>query len=101
MLEPIKGMWKEKRVSVCIDGWLLVRCAEEANHRFLGSDREWINILECCKCKESYKEQLLYCRQAHGLHQRGWISKCGAIITDNAHACKSAGVIVESSHPHI
>lgn len=56
----------------------MARCTKKAYHKFHGGHKKWTNVPKCCKYGGSYYEQVLYYREAYGLHKKRWASKYGA-----------------------
>ncbi|CAN6707289.1 unnamed protein product [Malus baccata var. baccata] len=98
-LQPIKRTWSTKGVSLCSDGWT------DAQRRPL------INIMATCEsgpmflrainCEGEYKDK--YCI-ANFLTEA--IKEIGhenvvQVITNNAHVCRAAGLLIEAHYPHI
>jgi len=97
-MEPIKGTWKQKGVSICSDRWadaqrrpiIIFIAVTESDTIFLNS----VNV------EGEVKKQALPCDEAWRLHQVG-AQNVIQIITDNASACKAASAIVKRKYPHI
>ncbi|TYG95732.1 hypothetical protein ES288_A11G291900v1 [Gossypium darwinii] len=83
LLQSIKGMWREKGISLICNGWT------DAQRRPL------INFMAISEGGVVFLKAVNYT-----------ISEVGAqnvvqVITDNALVCKVAGSLVETQHPHI
>ncbi|XP_020247901.1 uncharacterized protein LOC109825460 [Asparagus officinalis] len=99
LMEPIRGTWQQKGVSICSDGWV------DAQRRPI------INFMAVCEGKPMFLNAV----NADGEVKNKYfiqtqLEKCITevipkniiqIITDNASACKAAGGLVEQTWPHI
>ncbi|PPS10026.1 hypothetical protein GOBAR_AA10626 [Gossypium barbadense] len=93
LLQSIKGMWREKGISLICNGWTDAQRRPLIN--FMAISEGGVVFLKAYNDK-FYVETLI----------KDTISEVGAqnvvqVITDNALVCKVAGSLVETQHPHI
>lgn len=99
LLEPIKGSWKSKGVSIVSDGW------SDPQRRPL------INVMVACEtcpmfvksvdCSGQVKDKDFIATILSEVIDEIDSSNVVQIITDNASNCKAAGELIEGRYPHI
>ncbi|KAH7565899.1 hypothetical protein JRO89_XS08G0035200 [Xanthoceras sorbifolium] len=99
MLGLIKSNWKDKGVSLCSDGW------SDSQRRPL------INIMDVCEsgpmflravnCEGEYKDNHFITNLLIESIREIGPQNVVQVITDNAAACKAAGLLVEAKFQHI
>ncbi|OMO86889.1 hypothetical protein COLO4_20882 [Corchorus olitorius] len=99
LLQPIKGTWKEKGVSIVCDGWTDAQRRPLIN--FMAASEGGAIFLKAINCEGEYKDK----HYVASLIKEA-IADVGAqnvvqVITDNAPVCKAAGSLVEAQHTHI
>ncbi|KAJ6842503.1 uncharacterized protein M6B38_301855 [Iris pallida] len=99
MFEPIRGMWKDRGVSIVADGWsdphrkpiINVMAVSDNGPMFLNA----VNTKGKVK-DESYIASIL----VKAIQEVG-AQNVVQVVTDSAPVCRSAGLLVEKMYPHI
>ncbi|TYG49802.1 hypothetical protein ES288_D10G123500v1 [Gossypium darwinii] len=99
LLQPIKGMWREKGISLICDGWTDAQRQPLIN--FMVVSEGGVVFLKAVNYEKEYKDKFYVTTLI-----KDAISEVGAqnvvqVITDNAPICKDVGSLVETQHPHI
>ncbi|TYG46552.1 hypothetical protein ES288_D11G265100v1 [Gossypium darwinii] len=99
LLQPIKGMWREKDISLICDGWTDAQRRPLVNFMTIFEGR--VVFLKPVNCEKEYKDKFYVTTLI-----KDAISEVGAqnvvqVITNNALVCKVVGSLVETQHPHI
>ncbi|KAH1114289.1 hypothetical protein J1N35_007667 [Gossypium stocksii] len=99
LLQPIRGVWREKGISLICDGWTDAQRRPLIN--FMAVSEGGPVFLKAVNCEKEYKDKFYVATLI-----KDAISEVGAqnvvqVITDNAPVCKAVGSIVETQHPHI
>ncbi|KAK3212079.1 hypothetical protein Dsin_016785 [Dipteronia sinensis] len=99
LLEPVKGTWKKKGVTICSDGW------SDSQRRPL------INIMAVCEsgpmflnainCEGEQKDKFFISNLLIDAIREIGPEKVVQVVIDNAPVCKAAGLLVESKFQHI
>ncbi|PPE00691.1 hypothetical protein GOBAR_DD02270 [Gossypium barbadense] len=98
-LQPIKGIWREKGISLICDGWTDAQRRPLIN--FTVIFESGVIFLKAVNCEKEYKDKFYVATLIKCV-----ISEVGAqnlvqVLTDNSPVCKVAGSLVETQHPHI
>ncbi|PKU70918.1 hypothetical protein MA16_Dca021037 [Dendrobium catenatum] len=99
LLEPTKGVWKEKGVSLVCDGWTDPQRKLIIN--FMVVTKNYPMFIKAVNCEEEYKDKHLIVNLIKEIIVMIGPSNVVQVITDNAPVCRAAGLLVEQTYPHI
>ncbi|KAI0500681.1 hypothetical protein KFK09_018897 [Dendrobium nobile] len=99
LLEPTKGVWKEKGVSLVCDGWTDPQRRPLIN--FMAITENYPMFIKAVNCEGEYKDKFFIANLIKEVIVMIGPSNIVQIITDNAPVCRAAGLLVEQSYPHI
>ena len=98
-LEMLMGHMKAKRVSICSDEWTNAQRRPIIN--FIAITESDPMFLYSINGERKVKNRHYITKKFEDCIREVGAQNIIQIITDNASACKAAGVIVESKYPHI
>eukprot|EP00253_Pinus_taeda_P032931 PITA_32931 len=99
MLEPIVASWPTFGVSIVSDGW-----TDPARHpiiNFMVSSLNGPIFMKAVDTLGEYKDAQFIGELFIKVIEDVDVNSCVQIITDNAHVCKVAGMIVEAKYPQV
>ncbi|XP_020702031.2 uncharacterized protein LOC110113696 [Dendrobium catenatum] len=99
LLEPTKGVWKEKGVSLVCDGWTDPQRRPLIN--FMAITENYPMFIKAVNCEGEYKDKFFIANLIKEVIVMIGPSNIVQVITDNAPVCRAAGLLVEQSYPHI
>lgn len=99
LLEPIKGTWSEKGISIVCDGWSDPQRRPLIN--FMAVTEDGPMFLKAINNEGVEKDKYYIANLIKEVLLEVGPSKVVQIITDNAHVCRAAGRIIEQQFPHI
>ena len=99
LLEPIKGTWSEKGVSIVTDGWTDAQRRPLIN--FMATSDGGPVFLKAIDGSKEYKDKHYIARLIKGAIEDVGASNVVQVITDNAPVCRAAGLLIEGEYPHI
>ncbi|XP_072959848.1 uncharacterized protein [Typha angustifolia] len=99
LLEPIKGTWKEKGVSIMCDGWTDAQRRPLIN--FLAVTENGPMFLRAVNCEGEYKDKFFISSLISKVIEEVGAQNVVQVITDNAPVCKSAGMLIEAQYSNI
>ncbi|KAH7557045.1 hypothetical protein JRO89_XS11G0035900 [Xanthoceras sorbifolium] len=99
MLGPIKDSWKDKGVSVCSDGWSDSQRRPLIN--IMAVSESGPMFLRAVNCEGEYKDKHFIANLLIESIREIGPQNVVQVITDNAAACKAAGLLVEAKFQHI
>ncbi|GAV85945.1 DUF659 domain-containing protein [Cephalotus follicularis] len=99
LLQPIKGTWSEKGISVVCDGWSDAQRRPLIN--FMVASKGGAIFLKVVNTQKEYKDKFYIASLITDTIAEVGPQNVVQVITDNAPVCKSAGAIVEMRYPFI
>lgn len=99
LLQPLKGVWPERGVTLVSDGWSDPQRKPLIN--FMATSGNGPMFLKSVNCFGEYKDKFFIANLMKEVVEEVGHKNVVQIITDNAPTCKAAGEIIESMYPHI
>ncbi|XP_022863377.1 uncharacterized protein LOC111383494 [Olea europaea var. sylvestris] len=99
LLNPIKGTWGEKGVTIVSDGWIDPQRKPLIN--FMAVTESGPMFLKAVDCSGETKDKYFIANLIKEVINEIGCEKMVQVITDNAPNCKGAGQIIELEYPHI
>ncbi|XP_022869854.1 uncharacterized protein LOC111389199 [Olea europaea var. sylvestris] len=99
LLNPIKGTWVEKGVTIVSDGWSDPQRRPLIN--FMAVTESGPMFLKAVDCSGETKDKYFIANLMKEVINEIGHQKVVQVITDNAPNCKGAGQIIELEYPHI
>ncbi|KAI0516280.1 hypothetical protein KFK09_008952 [Dendrobium nobile] len=99
LLEPTRGVWKEKGVTLVCDGWTDPQKRPLIN--FMAVTESYPMFIKAVNCEGQYKDKFFISNLIKEVIMMEGPSNIIQVITDNAPVCRAAGLLVEQAYPHI
>ena len=99
ILEPIRTTWPSSGVSIVSDGWTDPTCHPLIN--FMVSSQNGQVFLKVVDALGKYKDAQYMGEFFIKVIKDVGVESCVKIITDNAHVCKVAGMILDAKFPQV
>ncbi|KAJ7976594.1 Dimer_Tnp_hAT domain-containing protein [Quillaja saponaria] len=99
LLKPLKGLWKEKGLSIVTDGWTDAQRRPLIN--FMAASEGGPIFLSAIDGSKEYKDKHYIASLITNVIKEVGPQKVVQVITDNAPVCKAAGMLVQAEYPHI
>ncbi|KAJ7970782.1 Dimer_Tnp_hAT domain-containing protein [Quillaja saponaria] len=99
LLKPLKGLWKEKGISIVTDGWTDAQRRPLIN--FMAASEGGPIFLSAIDGSKEYKDKHYIASLITNVIKEVGPQKVVQVITDNAPVCKAAGMLVQAEYPHI
>ena len=99
LLEPIRGTWSEKGVSIVSDGWSDSQRRPLIN--FMAVTEGGPMFLKAVDCSGETKDKYFIANLMKEVILEVGAKNVVQVITDNAPNCKGAGQLIEAQFPHI
>ncbi|WOK92329.1 hypothetical protein Cni_G01020 [Canna indica] len=99
LLEPIKGTWREKGVSIVSDGWSGSQRRPLIN--FIAACETGPMFIKAVNCEDEMKDKYFIANLMKEVIDEVGHEHVVQVITDDAKNCKGAGEIIEGIFPHI
>ncbi|KAI8550731.1 hypothetical protein RHMOL_Rhmol06G0130700 [Rhododendron molle] len=99
LLDPIKGTWKEKGLTIASDGWSDSQRRSLIN--FMAVTGGAPMFLKAVNCEGEIKDKHFIASLMKEVVIEVGPKNVVQIVTDNAANCKAAGQIIEAQYPHI
>ncbi|KAL8473814.1 hypothetical protein ACS0TY_030609 [Phlomoides rotata] len=97
LLEPTKGTWKTKGVSIVCDGWTDPQRRPLIN--FMAINEGGPMFIRSVNCQGEYKDKFFISTLIKDVITEVGVSNVVQVITDNAPVCKAARMLVEQAYP--
>ncbi|XP_058180780.1 uncharacterized protein LOC131299188 [Rhododendron vialii] len=99
LLDPIKGTWKEKGLTIASDGWSDSQRRSLINFMAVTGDAPM--FLKAVNCEGEIKDKHFIASLMKEVVIEVGPKNVVQIVTDNTANCKAAGQIIEAQYPHI
>ncbi|KAG5556173.1 hypothetical protein RHGRI_006710 [Rhododendron griersonianum] len=99
LLQPIKGTWREKGVSIVSDGWSDSQRRPLIN--FMAVTEGGPMFLKAVDCSGDTKDKYFICDLLKDVIEEVGPENVVQVITDNAKNCAGAGLLIEGLYPNI
>ncbi|CAL5365301.1 unnamed protein product [Camellia sinensis] len=99
LLQPIRGTWKEKGVSIVSDGWSDSQRRPLIN--FMAVSESGPMFIKAVDCSGETKDKYFIANLMKEVINEVGASNVVQVITDNAPNCKAAGQLIEAQFSHI
>ncbi|KAL5725279.1 hypothetical protein ACHQM5_008439 [Ranunculus cassubicifolius] len=99
LLEPLKGTWKSKGVSIVCDGWSDAQRRPLIN--FIAINEGGPMFLKAINCQGEFKDKHYITHLIEEVILEVGPMNVVQVITDNAPVCKSAGLLIEARFPNV
>ena len=99
LLQPIKATWKDKRVTIVIDG--LRDPTRKSVINFMATCGKGLMFLKAVNYFRQVKDKFFIANLMKEVIDEVGHQNMVQIVTDNAGNYKGVGEIIESMHPHI
>ncbi|KAL6960515.1 hypothetical protein U1Q18_052485 [Sarracenia purpurea var. burkii] len=99
LLQPIRGTWREKGVSIVSDGWSDSQRRPLIN--FMAVNESGPMFLKAVDCSGETKDKYFIANLMKEVINEVGPQNVVQVITDNAPNCKAAGQLIEAQFPYI